>query len=74
MELFARVVKPRLRPEDDGKFVAVDVNSGEYEIDEDDYSAMTRLENRVPNADIWLERAGSPAAYHMLGIRCSSDE
>jgi hypothetical protein len=65
-EVFTRSVKPKLRPEDDGKFVAIDLNTSEFEIDEDDHAAMTRLEQRLPNAEIWLERAGSPTAYHIL--------
>jgi hypothetical protein len=32
-EAFDQFVKPKLRPEDDGKFVAVDIQSGSYEID-----------------------------------------
>lgn len=60
-EVFDRRVRPALRPEDDGKFVAVDVVSGEYEINSDDYAAVARLRARVPDADIWLARAGFPA-------------
>lgn len=60
-EVFDRRVRPLLPPEDDGKFVAVDVVSGEYEVDADDYAAVTRLRARVPAADVWLARAGSPA-------------
>jgi hypothetical protein len=60
-EVFDRRVRPSLRPEDDGKFVAVDVVSGEYEVDADDYAAVTRLRARVPAADVWLVRAGSRA-------------
>lgn len=71
VEVFERIVKPKLRPEDDGKFVAMDVNTGVYEIDEDDHAAMTRVEQLLPNAEIWLERAGSPTAYHILGSTCS---
>jgi hypothetical protein len=54
-EFFHRRVRSSLRP------VAVDVVSGEYEIDSDDYAAVTRLRARVPAADVWLARAGSPA-------------
>lgn len=61
-DVFDRRVRPNLRPEDDGKFVAVDVVSGEYEIDRDDYAAVARLRARVPAADVWLARAGSRAA------------
>jgi hypothetical protein len=58
-EVFDRRVRPVLRPEDDGRFVAVDVVSEEYEIDADDYTAVARLKARVPTADVWLARAGS---------------
>ena len=61
-EVFDRLVKPALRPEDEHKFVAIDVETGEFEVDADDYAAVTRLGDRCPSADIWLRRAGHPAA------------
>jgi hypothetical protein len=64
-EIFNRQVRSTLRPEDDGKFVAIDVATGDHEIDEDDYAAVTRLRSRRPTADIWLERAGEPTACKM---------
>jgi hypothetical protein len=64
-DVFDRRVRPALRPEDDGKFVAIDVDTGAFEIDEDDYAAVTRLRARLPDAEVWLERAGQPAAYQM---------
>ena len=62
-ETFDRLVRPLLRPEDDGKFVAFDIDTGDYEIDEDDYTVVMRLRTRNPGAEIWLECAGQPAAY-----------
>ena len=62
-EVFTRRVLPSLLPADDGKFVAVDVGSEEYELDADDYTAVTRLRGRRPDAEIWLGRVGAPAAY-----------
>lgn len=64
-EIFEHRVQPMLRPEDGGKFVAVDVQTGEYEIDGDDFAAVARLRARLPKAEVWLERAGQPTAYHM---------
>jgi hypothetical protein len=64
-EVFERRVRPSLRPEDDGKFVAVDVLSGEYELDGDDYAAVARLRARVPAADVWLARAGCATTYRI---------
>jgi hypothetical protein len=68
-EVFDRRVRPMLRPDDDGKFVAIDVGTGDFEIDDDDYAAIVRLRARSPQADIWLGRVGAPAAYRMG--RCS---
>ena len=68
-EVFDRRVRPSLRPEDDGKFVAVDVVSGEYEMDVDDYAAVARLRARVPAAEVWLARAGSPTTYRIGCVR-----
>ena len=47
-EVFERRVRPMLRPEDDGKFVALDVQTGDYEVDEDDYGAVSRLPCAIP--------------------------
>jgi len=68
-DIFERQVRPVLRAEDDGKFVAIDVGIGDYEIDEDDYAAVARLRSRQPAADVWLMRAGSPATYRMGAVR-----
>ena len=68
-EIFDRQVLPALRPEDDRKFVAIDVATGDYEMDEDDYAAVARLRARKPSADIWLTRAGYPTAYKMGVVR-----
>jgi hypothetical protein len=64
-EAFDRHVRPSLRPEDDGKFVAIDVVTGDYEMDADDYAAVTRLRVRRPSADVWLARVGQPTAYKL---------
>ena len=68
-EIFERQVRHRLRPEDDGKFIAVDLESGGYEIDDDDFSAVARLRARLPAAEVWLERAGYPTAYQIRRVR-----
>ncbi|MBY0230001.1 MAG: hypothetical protein K2W96_12025 [Gemmataceae bacterium] len=66
-EYFDRVVIPKLPPEDMNKYVAVDMDTGEYEVDEDDYQASMRLLARLPQARAYLFRAGWPATYCMGG-------
>lgn len=68
-DVFDRRVRPSLRPADDGKFVAIDVESGDYELDEDDYAAVMRLRSRRPAADVWLMRAGYPTTYRIGAVR-----
>ena len=62
---FDRYVRPKVRPEDDGKFVAIDVDTGDHEIDTDDDAAVMRLRARRPSADVWLVRVGQPAACQL---------
>lgn len=62
-EAYDRIVRPILRSEDQGKYVAIDVHSGEFEIDASDYAAVMRLRGRLVDPEVWLERAGYPAAY-----------
>jgi hypothetical protein len=64
-EIYDQRVRPTLGPGDDSKSVAIDVETGDFEIDADDYTAVTRLRARRPEADMWLERVGRPAAYVM---------
>lgn len=72
-DIYARVVEPALRPEDMGKFVAIDIDSEGYEIDHDDLTASCRLVARFPDSQTWLMRAGEVAAYRM-GWRPPSGE
>ncbi len=68
-EVFERRVRPSLRPEDQGKFVALDVRTGGFEIDDDDHAAVMHLRARLPVAEVWLARAGHPAAYQIRHAR-----
>jgi hypothetical protein len=64
-EIYDRHIRPAMRPEDNGKFVAIDVETGDYEVDEDDYSAVARLRSRKPTAEIWMMCAGYPTTYRI---------
>jgi hypothetical protein len=68
-DAYTRKIRPALRPEDDGKFVAIDVESGTFEVDEDEHTAVARLHHRVPGAQTWLVRAGYPATHRLRSGR-----
>lgn len=65
---FERDVAARVRGRDVRHFVAVDVDSGEYEVDADAGLAIRRLLDRQPGARFWLRRVGSRVA-HSFGPR-----
>lgn len=67
-EIFEQQISPRLLPADQGKYVSIDVLTGEYEIDEDDYQANLKLKTRLPNSQRFLARAGYRAAYIIRGL------
>jgi hypothetical protein len=67
LDLYEQKIRPVLRIDDVDKSVAIDIESGNYEIDREDYAATERLLLRCPEAQIWLVRVGQPAAYR-LGV------
>jgi hypothetical protein len=50
-------VGPHLTAADQDKFVAIDIETGEYELDKNEMKAADRLRKRVPDAQIWLVHA-----------------
>ena len=57
--LFESKVRPNLKPADEDKFAAIDIETGEYEIHANEMTAADRLCKRVPDAQIWLVQAGT---------------
>ena len=66
-EIYERVLRPTLERGNEGRFVAIDIETGAYEIDADELAASDRLLDRLPNAQIWLRRIGSRYA-HRFGL------
>lgn len=73
-EMYERVVRPQLQARDTGKFVALDIETGAYEIDNEDISASRRLRSKFPNAQVWFVRVGSRHAYRFGLLRTPSQQ
>lgn len=67
--LFSGQIEPRLSSADRGRFVAIDIDTGDFEIDDDDFTATQRLLDRRANAQIWIARAGERTAYRLGSTR-----
>jgi hypothetical protein len=64
-EIYGRDIRPVVEENHPGEFVAIDIETGAYEVDPDDYTATERLLTRCPDAQIWLVRVGQPTAYRI---------
>ena len=69
--IYERDISPCIDPEDAGKFVVIDIETGAYEIDQDELAASDRLLARRHDAQIWTRRVGSGYARR-FGARRSS--
>lgn len=57
--IYEEKIRPHLKPSDTGKYVAIDIETGEYEIASDQLKACDRLDARIPDAQTWLVKVGS---------------
>ncbi len=58
-EIYERDIVSHLGPDDEGKFVVIDIETGAYEVVRDEIVASDRLFARRPDAQVWLRRVGS---------------
>jgi hypothetical protein len=64
MRFYDRDIKPHVSQGDDGKFVVIDIETGDYEMDRDELVAHDRLVLRRPDPQVWFRRVGSLYARH----------
>jgi hypothetical protein len=57
------IYQSKIRPQDEagnqGKIVAIDIETGDFEVDVREIVACNKLEARHPDAQIWIVRVGS---------------
>lgn len=61
-------IRSLVDPAERGRIVAIDVDSGDYELADDTLTATDRLFARHPNAQPWVVRVGF-AGVHRFGPR-----
>jgi len=63
--IYARRIRDKVDAEHRGKFLVIDIETGDYEIGADDLAATQQLLATHPNAVIYGLRIGYPAAYRI---------
>ncbi len=72
-EFYRSGIRDKVMPLYKGKFVVLDIVSGDYEIDSDDLSAEENLRTRRPDGVFFGLRIGYASAYTLAG-RMVEDE
>lgn len=67
-EMYEQHIRAKLGPDDYGKFLMLNIESGEYEIGTDAYAVSKRMWDRYPPHCLFLMRVGFPAAFK-IGLR-----
>ncbi|MBI4779757.1 MAG: hypothetical protein HY785_00380 [Oscillatoriophycideae cyanobacterium NC_groundwater_1537_Pr4_S-0.65um_50_18] len=57
-EIYESQIRSQVETEQ-GKIVAIDIETGAFEVDASEIEACDRLEARYPDAQIWIVRIGS---------------
>jgi hypothetical protein len=67
-EIYEKSIRSHVEREFDGKILALDVDSGDYEIDDTTLPAVDRLRLRHPNPEVYVLRIGHNAVYSFHGF------
>ncbi len=66
--IYEQQVRPQVEAGNANKIVAIDVETGAFEVAEDTLTASERLLSRSPDAQIWCVRIGH-RGVHRFGLR-----
>jgi hypothetical protein len=67
-DLYNRSIRSQVETREQiGKIIAIDLDTGNYEIDDNLLEAIDRLHSQFPDATIWSERIGFNAVYAVGG-------
>ncbi len=71
-DLFEKKVRPKLTVADEDKFAAIDIETGEFELDKNEKRACDRLCKRVADPQIWLVHVTMGYLHRFGGARASA--
>ena len=62
--LYETQIRPQVEVGNHGKIVAIDIETGSFEVADDIVGASDRILAKCPDAQTWFIRIGHPAVYH----------
>jgi hypothetical protein len=70
-EIYELQIRSQVEKENYGKIVAIDIDTGAFELADDTITASDRLLERFPDAQIWRVRVGHRAVHRFGAGRLS---
>ena len=67
-EIYESIIRPQVETDNDGKIVAIDIETGAFAIADDTLTASQKLLAKCPHAQTWVVRIGH-RAVHRFGAR-----
>lgn len=65
-EIYERDIRSQVEADHQGRVLALDVRTGEYELAADAITSASKLRARVPDAVIFVLRVGYPTLHRIL--------
>ena len=63
--LYDQQIRSKVEPGNKGKFLVLDIETGEYEMDTDELAALKRAKAKNPDAALYILRVCYPTAYKL---------
>ena len=68
-EIYESQIRQQVERGNQGKIVAIDIETGDFEVDKNEIAACDRLEARQPDAQVWIVRIGSvPSLFYRFRL------
>lgn len=68
--MYDRQIRSQVETSHKGKFLVLDIETGEYEIDVSEVAALQRARAKNPDAALYILRVGYPTVYRLLSSGC----
>jgi hypothetical protein len=68
-QIYQGQILPKLDKDFDGKIVAIDIETGEFELAETTLAAAAKMFERLPDAQLWFERIGAEGVHKFHAVR-----
>jgi hypothetical protein len=68
-QIYQEQILPKLNEDCDGKIIAIDIETGEFELADTTLAAANKMFKRIPDAQLWFERIGAAGVHKFNTVR-----